>query len=87
MATSSPEERRDALAGRIFEAALARLEVFPIHIGDQLGLYQALSEAKSATADELSQRTRTAERYVRERLEQQAVAGFLNVDDSTKGAQ
>jgi hypothetical protein len=34
-----------------------------------------------ATSSELAARTGTAERYVREWLEQQAVAGFLVVDD------
>ena len=33
------------------------------------------------TPDDLATRTATAERYVREWLEQQAVAGFLTVDD------
>jgi 2-polyprenyl-3-methyl-5-hydroxy-6-metoxy-1,4-benzoquinol methylase len=44
------------------------------------GWYRALAGA-SATAPELAERTGTHPRYVREWLEQQAVAGYLTVDD------
>jgi 2-polyprenyl-3-methyl-5-hydroxy-6-metoxy-1,4-benzoquinol methylase len=46
--------------------------VASVHVGGRLGLYRALAEGGDATA---------AERYVREWLEQQAVAGFVTVDD------
>ncbi|MDP3063506.1 MAG: hypothetical protein Q8O40_09920, partial [Chloroflexota bacterium] len=74
-------EMRDALVGRLFQAALGAMEVYTIYMGDRLGLYQALSQGP-ATAGELAARTRTSERYAREWLEQQAVAGILGVENS-----
>jgi SAM-dependent methyltransferase len=70
-----------ALVERVFAAAIATLEVASIHLGGRLGLYRALADQGEATPNELAGRTGTAERYVREWLEQQAVAGFLAVDD------
>jgi hypothetical protein len=70
----------DALVERLFGAVIGTLEVASVHIGGRLGFYRALAE-KSATPSQLAERTRTTERYVREWLEQQAVAGFLTVDD------
>lgn len=40
-----------------------------------------MSGGDSTTSTELATRTKTNERYTREGLEQQAVAGFLHVDD------
>lgn len=71
----------EALVGRLFEASIATLEIAAVHIGGKLGFYRALADEGDATARELAVRTGTDERYVREWLEQQAVAGFLSVDD------
>jgi SAM-dependent methyltransferase len=75
--TSEPE----ALGERVFAAVIGLVEVASIHIGGRLGLYHALAHGGDATSGELAVRTGTAERYIREWLEQQAVAGFLTVDD------
>lgn len=48
-------------------------------IGDRLGLYKALAR-QPATAFELSRRTGTAERYVREWLANQAAGGYVTYD-------
>src|SRR5215216_2601975 len=56
------------------------MEIFCVYVGDQLGFYQALHEGGPATARELAARAGTNERYSREWLEQQAVAGYLAVD-------
>lgn len=72
----------DELVERLFGAVIGSLEVASVHIGGRLGLYRALAEGGEATPGELASRTGTAERYVREWLEQQAVAGFLSVDDA-----
>jgi hypothetical protein len=71
----------DALVERLFGAAIDTLEVASVHIGGRLGFYRSLADDGNATSAELAVRTGTDERYVREWLEQQAVAGFLSVDD------
>ena len=59
-----------------------QLDVFSVYIGDRLGFYDALAVHGGLTSSKLASRTDTQERYVREWLEQQAVAGILDVDDS-----
>ena len=71
----------DALVERLFGAAIDTLDVASVHIGGRLGFYRSLADDGGATSAELAVRTGTDERYVREWLEQQAVAGFLSVDD------
>jgi 2-polyprenyl-3-methyl-5-hydroxy-6-metoxy-1,4-benzoquinol methylase len=71
----------DDLAERIFQSALGTVEIFSIHLGDQLGWYEALA-AKPSTATELAAATSTHERYAREWLEQQAVYGLIATDPS-----
>jgi SAM-dependent methyltransferase len=78
---ASPGSATDALVGRLFAAAIDTLEIASVHIGGRLGFYRALADGGDATPGELAARTGTAERYVREWLEQQAVAGFVSVDD------
>jgi SAM-dependent methyltransferase len=73
--------RRDAFAERLFDAALGAYELMTVHLGDRLGYYRALAEQGPSTPAELAAATGTAERYAREWLEQQAVAGILEVDD------
>ena len=51
-----------------------------IVIGDKLGLYKAMSGAGAMTSAELSKKTGTAERYVREWLAAQAAGGFITYD-------
>lgn len=78
------EERREALAGRLFEAVLGMNDLHMVYVGDRLGFYRALLEMGSATPHELAAATGTHERYVREWLEQQAVTGILEVDDASQ---
>src|SRR6266511_3565980 len=78
--------QRDALAGRLFESAIATMDVLSVYLGDRLGLYRALAGLDSATSAELSSATGTHERYVREWLEQQAVTGIIVVDDPDAAA-
>jgi SAM-dependent methyltransferase len=79
--TTVDTSRTEALVERIFEATLSTLEIAAIHIGDRLGFYRSLDAQGPATPRELASATGTVERYVREWLEQQAVAGFLTVAD------
>ena len=79
-------EQRDALVGRLFQAAISTLDVSSIYVGDRLGLYRALADRGSATPGELAAATGTNERYVREWLEQQAATGILEVEDTAAEA-
>jgi SAM-dependent methyltransferase len=81
MAMQADEAQRDALVDRLFGAALGAYELFTVHLGDRLGYYRALVDEGDVTSSELADATGTDERYAREWLEQQAVAGILEVDD------
>jgi SAM-dependent methyltransferase len=72
-------DRTDALAERLFGATLAALELFSVYLGAELGLYATLERDGASTPDELADRAGIAPRYAREWLEQQAVAGLLEV--------
>ena len=69
------------LAERLRQAEMAALDLYVVYLGERLGLYRALAEGGPATSAELAGRTGTSERYVREWLEHQAVAGFLSVNE------
>ena len=69
-----------SLGDRLLSAVVGALEVAAVDLGDRLGWYRALS-GSPATAPQLAERTGTDPRYAREWLEQQAVAGYLTVDD------
>jgi hypothetical protein len=86
-ADAPPGSATDALVERLFLATVDTLEIASVHLGGRLGFYRALADGGQATPGELAARTGTTERYVREWLEQQAVAGFLAVDnpDATTG--
>ena len=75
--TSDPIARRDALAGRLFEAALGLMGVGAIHIGDRLGPDRGLERLGPATPWQLADATGTDERWVREWLQRPAVSGLL----------
>ena len=49
-------------------------------IGDKLGLFRALAAGGAQTSAQLSKRTGTHERYIREWLSAQAASGFVNYD-------
>ncbi len=79
------DERRDALAERLFGSLNATFDLAAVYLGDRLGLYTALADAGPSTSSELSARTGLVERYVREWLEHGAVTGFLDADDTADG--
>jgi ubiquinone/menaquinone biosynthesis C-methylase UbiE len=72
-----PPTAVEALADRLFDAALATMELATVHLGLRLGLYRALQELGPVTAGQLAVHLDGDERYVREWLEQQAVAELL----------
>ncbi|MBK9168309.1 MAG: methyltransferase domain-containing protein [Bryobacterales bacterium] len=80
-------QQRDAFVDRVFQSIGGFFDVFTMYLGDRLGFYETLAAAGPLTPPELAARTGTHERYVREWLEQQTVAGFLRVDDPAQPAR
>jgi SAM-dependent methyltransferase len=78
--TPTVPDRAEALAERLFAATLGALELYSVYLGAELGLYRTLAEHGPLTHGELARRAGIAPRYAREWLEQQAVAGLLDVD-------
>ncbi|MGH1564775.1 class I SAM-dependent methyltransferase [Mumia sp. DW29H23] len=69
----------DAFADRIFASVLGTMDCLTIALGDRLGLYDVLAEHGPLVASELARRAGIDERYAREWLEQQAVAGLVEI--------
>lgn len=86
MSAEAVASQRDAFIERFLQSASGTFSLFSIYIGDRLGLYRALAEGGPATSQELAQRTNTHERYIREWLEQQTVAGILQVENANHGS-
>jgi SAM-dependent methyltransferase len=74
---AAPSPAAADVAERLLEGAIATFEQVSIHLGLELGLYEALRDTGEATATELAAAAGTDARYTREWLEQQAVAGYL----------
>lgn len=70
----------DELAERLFGGMLEVFELLSVGLGVELGLYRALAEGGPAAPAELARRAGIDERYALEWLEQQATAGFLQVE-------
>ena len=79
--TGDDETKVEEFAGELFAACLATMELANVELGVRLGLYEALAGAGPVTAARLAESAGIAERYAREWLEQQAVAGVVEVDD------
>jgi SAM-dependent methyltransferase len=75
-------DRTQALAERLLGAAVGALELYSVYLGTELGLYRALDELGPLVSDELAEAAGIAPRYAREWLEQQAVAGLIEVEDT-----
>jgi 2-polyprenyl-3-methyl-5-hydroxy-6-metoxy-1,4-benzoquinol methylase len=75
----------EAFADRVFTAGLGAIDILTMYLGDRLGYYASLASAGPATAPELAARCSTDGRYTREWLEQQAVTGVLEVDETAAG--
>ena len=82
MSTEEIAKQRDAFIERFLGYAAGTFSLFSIYIGERLGYYRALAEG-SLTSAELAARTNTHERYTREWLEQQTIAGILQVEDES----
>jgi SAM-dependent methyltransferase len=80
--TTSTDARRDALVERLFGSALGAMDLLCVYLGDRLGMYRALADEGPSTSAELASVTGVNERYAREWLEQQAMAGILETPDA-----
>ena len=76
----------DAITERLFNATIQTLELYGVYLGRTLGLYRALHREGPLDACELAAAADIAPRYAREWLEQQAVAGFLVIDEDADEA-
>lgn len=86
--TSDPhEQQRDTFMEQMVDSVNGFFKVYTIYLGGKMGFYRALSDQQALTSEELAARTGTHERYVREWLEEQAVAGILEVVDETESAK
>jgi 2-polyprenyl-3-methyl-5-hydroxy-6-metoxy-1,4-benzoquinol methylase len=84
--TVADESKIEEFAASLFNACLATVELANVELGVRLGLYEALAGAGPVTAAQLARRAGIAARYAREWLEQQAVAGVVEVDDPARAA-
>jgi 2-polyprenyl-3-methyl-5-hydroxy-6-metoxy-1,4-benzoquinol methylase len=85
--TKQDEEQRGALVGRLFQGSIAVMEMLSVYVGDRLGLYRALAKEGPLTTGGLARAAGIHERYAQEWLEQQAVAGLLEVTIPTPEAE
>lgn len=88
MLTEKDQAERDAMVARLYSSTIGALELFHVYLGERLGLYRALAAKGPLNATELASTAGINERYAREWLEQEAVAGILVVepgnDDSSE---
>jgi 2-polyprenyl-3-methyl-5-hydroxy-6-metoxy-1,4-benzoquinol methylase len=75
-------EQAETFAGRLFGATLGALELFSVYLGVELGLYAAMRDAAPLTPSGLARAANIDERYAREWLEQQAVAGNVETENA-----
>jgi 2-polyprenyl-3-methyl-5-hydroxy-6-metoxy-1,4-benzoquinol methylase len=84
--TALEEQVTGEVTGRLFESAVAAMEMACVYLGVRLGLYDALATPRTASG--LAQTAGIDERYAREWLEQQAISGLVTVvtpgDGSTR---
>ena len=87
-ATDTPpvDQQVEEFADTLFGTALATAELFIASLGRRLGIYAALRDQPGLTSGELAARSGIDERYAREWLEHQAVAGVVSVDDAGRPA-
>jgi 2-polyprenyl-3-methyl-5-hydroxy-6-metoxy-1,4-benzoquinol methylase len=74
----------EALTTRLLQSTIHTLEIYGVYLGKTLGLYAALQADGPLTPPALASRAGIAPRYAREWLEQQAVAGFVEVETSSE---
>ena len=74
------EAKVGAFVNRVVDELGATLNAALVVLGDELGLYRAMSTSGPITPGALAERTGTSERYVREWLNAQAAGGYVEYD-------
>jgi 2-polyprenyl-3-methyl-5-hydroxy-6-metoxy-1,4-benzoquinol methylase len=74
----------EAFMGQAVHDIGASLHAVLILIGDKLGLYKAMAGEGPVSPSHLALKTRTSERYVREWLNANAAAGYVEYDPQTR---
>lgn len=77
---SPAAESVDDFVDRVLDAAAGTFRIFTMYVGHRLGYYGYLASG-ARTSRELADLAGTHERYAREWLEQQTVAGVLEVEE------
>lgn len=79
-------DKLNALLGQAVSDMGAAIRSALIVIGDRLNLFRAMADGESLTASELAARTGTFERYIREWLNANAAAHYVeyNADSSSR---
>ncbi|MEL6984605.1 MAG: SAM-dependent methyltransferase, partial [Actinomycetota bacterium] len=86
IAPAPSDDEIEAFADKVFNDLLGAMNTAATTIGVTLGWYQALADSPSLNSGELAAATDTDERYAREWLEHQTVAGYAEVIDPTAAA-
>jgi hypothetical protein len=76
-------DKLNAFMGKAVGDIGAAMSADMVLLGDKLGLYKAMAKAGPVTPAELAKATKTAERYVREWLGNQAAGGYVTYDAGT----
>lgn len=80
----TPDDTKlQAFLGKVVGDVGAAMSAALVVLGDRLGLYRGMVDGP-VTAAELAKRTETSERYVREWLDGQAAAGYVEYDATTR---
>lgn len=78
------EQRLNDFVQQVFTDLAASAGASMVIIGNKLGLYRAMAGAGPVTSSELAERADCAERYVREWLNSQAAAGYVDYHPATR---
>ena len=84
--TADDEASVEEFAGSLFGACLATMELANVELGIRLGSLRGARGRGTGDGRGAGRTAGIAPRYAREWLEQQAVAGVVEVDDTTKPA-
>jgi SAM-dependent methyltransferase len=76
-------DQLNAFLGKFVGDLGASVHAGMVVIGEKLGLYKALADGPASSA-ELSKKTGTDERYLREWLASQAAGGYITYDETTR---